>query len=75
MVSDFVKFYQTKITAGEISQDVAQLLAVEKLSELEDRLAGYAPPETGFLSSLFGRKKDATDEAPKGVYLFGGVAP
>lgn len=72
MVSDFVKFYQSKITAGEISQDVAQLLAVEKLSELEGRLAGYTPPENGFLTSLFGRK-DATEVAPEGVYLFGGV--
>ena len=72
MASDFVKFYQSKISAGEISQDVAQLNAVEKLADLEERLVSYNPPEHNFLSALFG-KKDATAEAPKGVYLFGGV--
>lgn len=72
MAGSFIKYYQSKITAGTITHDAAQLLAAESLAALEDRLAGYNPPENGFIASIFGRK-DATETAPKGLYLFGGV--
>lgn len=72
MKSDFLQFYQSKISTGVITADDAQYLLVQQLASLEERLANYDPPEHGFLSNIFGRK-DATDEAPKGLYLFGGV--
>ncbi len=72
MKNDFLQFYQSKISSGLITSDDAQLLLVQKLASLEERLATYEPPEHGFLSKIWG-KKDASDEAPKGLYLFGGV--
>lgn len=72
MVSDFLNYYQSQIASGAIAPDDAQALAVQNLASLEKRLSSYEPPENGILSSIFGRK-DATETAPKGLYLFGGV--
>jgi len=72
VASNFLAFYQSQVASGVITPDDAQALAVQNLNSLEKRLSSYEPPENGLLANIFGRK-DATDTAPKGVYLFGGV--
>ena len=55
------------IASGELFEDEAQLLAVEKLDDLIFRLEGYNG-KGGFISRLFKRV-----ETPIGLYLWGGV--
>lgn len=56
--------------AGEISLDMAQLLAAEKLQLLANRLSQYEPPARTDFFSFFTRKRG---EVPEGLYMFGGV--
>ncbi|MEO0618893.1 MAG: cell division protein ZapE [Pseudomonadota bacterium] len=62
--------YRAMIAAGEIDQDPAQALAMEKLQLLSNRLASYTPPAKTDWFSFFTRKRGAV---PKGLYMFGGV--
>ncbi|RZV36803.1 MAG: cell division protein ZapE [Acidimicrobiales bacterium] len=58
------EFLQTQIKSGQLREDAVQLRAAGALDNLSQRLDGYAPKR-----SLFGK----FDEAPKGLYLWGGV--
>jgi len=57
-------FLHTQIESGQLREDVVQLRAAGALDDLLNRLDGYSPKR-----SLFGKY----DEAPKGLYLWGGV--
>lgn len=58
------QYLRTQIESGQLREDDVQLRAANSLDDLLHRLGGYAPKR-----SLFGRM----DEAPKGLYLWGGV--
>jgi len=57
-------FLHTQIQSGQLREDDVQLRAAGALDGLLDRLNGYSPKR-----SLFGK----IEEAPKGLYLWGGV--
>jgi cell division protein ZapE len=59
------KAYNALIAGGELKPDPAQARAVVAL----DRLANALQERSGFLSRLFGPR----EQAPAGVYLWGGV--
>ena len=59
--------YEALVAAGELKPDPDQRKAAEALSRLQGALE--AAPESGFLGRLFGKKA----EAPRGLYLWGGV--
>ena len=63
---------RVKLAAGELADDPAQELAVEKLELLGRRLEHYTPGgEDSWLQRLsFGRKREA---APQGLYIYGDV--
>jgi cell division protein ZapE len=60
--------YQARLAAAEISTDPAQYRVVEQLAQLATALQSWKPPGQGFLSKLFGGA-----EAPRGLYIHGGV--
>ncbi|MGE0665935.1 MAG: cell division protein ZapE [Sphingomonadales bacterium] len=62
--------YRTLVADGTLTHDAAQELAVEKLEILHARLKTYEPGRNGGWRSLFMREKQ---EAPQGLYMFGGV--
>ncbi len=62
--------YRRKAATGEIADDPAQALAVEKLQLLANRLAAYSPPSRTDFFSFFTRRRG---EVPKGLYIFGAV--
>ncbi|MFN4165339.1 MAG: cell division protein ZapE [Ferrovibrio sp.] len=63
--------YRQKLTAGDLAEDPAQELAVEKLELLSHRLQHYRPGEDSWLQKLsFGRKREP---APQGLYIYGDV--
>ncbi|MEM7619261.1 MAG: cell division protein ZapE [Pseudomonadota bacterium] len=62
--------YRAMIAAGDIHPDPAQVLAIEKLQLLANRLSSYKPPKKTDLFSFFTRRKGAI---PDGLYIFGGV--
>ena len=63
--------YRARLTAGEIAEDPAQELAVEKLELLSRRLQHYQPGNDTWLQKLsFGRKREP---APQGLYIYGDV--
>ncbi len=62
--------YRDMVAAGELQPDPAQVVAVEKLQLLANRLAQYAPPDKTDFFSFFTRKGGAV---PEGLYMFGGV--
>lgn len=62
--------YRAMIDAGELKRDPAQVVAVEKLQLLANRLAQYEPPDKTDFFSFFTRKGGAV---PEGLYMFGGV--
>jgi len=70
METGLLRRYRAMVEAGEIQPDSAQLLAVEKLQLLANRLAQYEPPEKTDFFSFFTRKGGAV---PEGLYMFGGV--
>ncbi len=63
--------YRAKLAAGEIADDPAQELAVEKLELLGRHLAHYKPGSgDNWLQKLVGRRRE---EAPQGLYIYGDV--
>jgi cell division protein ZapE len=60
--------YEARVTAGQLRSDPAQLDALPALDEIRQWLEDQAGRKRSFLSRF--RK---TAEAPKGVYLWGGV--
>ena len=60
--------YRAGVDRGEWSDDPAQRPALDALDRLHGELLAATPP--GLLSRLFGR---AADQAPRGLYLWGGV--
>ena len=61
--------YEALIADGSLRADDAQGAAVEQLDALWAVLDGYAPEAGGGIFGLFAKKV----EAPKGLYLYGGV--
>jgi cell division protein ZapE len=59
--------YQALVAAGELRADAGQRKAAEALDRLQGRLE--RSEETGLFAKLFARKR----EAPRGLYLWGGV--
>lgn len=73
MSDNFAHFYRQKLSDGTLTPDAAQQSVVEALSELEQRMKPYNPQQNqGIVASFFGRK-DLGKNAPKGLYLYGGV--
>ena len=73
--------YRTLLAGEKLSADAGQEIAVQHLTTLFETLqktqALYQPASavasTGLVSRLFGGKKNGAKQAPKGVYLYGGV--
>ena len=68
--------YRALVAEGTLNADPDQLLAVETLQLLHQRLQGYSPAtkrrvSRGILG--FGRRAGREEPAPKGLYLYGGV--
>jgi cell division protein ZapE len=59
--------YEALIASGELRPDTEQAAAAERLDDLQRQLE-RAPPG-GFFGKLFGKKR----EAPRGLYIWGGV--
>ena len=72
MSGSFLDLYKDHIKRKLITPDDAQESVAQALDALEARLSTYSPPEPGLLTILFGNKKEI-DDAPKGLYLYGGV--
>jgi cell division protein ZapE len=70
MSDTMLERYRAMIRSGEIGQDQAQALAVEKLQSLASRLASYKAPAKTDLFSFFTRR---SSEPPRGLYIFGRV--
>ncbi|MCW8836135.1 MAG: cell division protein ZapE, partial [Rhodospirillales bacterium] len=65
--------YRARIADGDLSPDVAQELAAEKLQGLHNALAGYEPSSGGGgWKARFGLSRRPADP-PQGLYIFGGV--
>ncbi len=62
--------YHDLLNAGDLRPDAAQEQAMQLLGCLEQKLDHWQPTKRGGLISLFRRK---TIQAPKGLYLWGGV--
>jgi cell division protein ZapE len=63
---------------GQLQHDAAQLLAAEKLQSLHNALKEYQPeaPDAGWVASWrerLGLARRRDEEAPQGLYIFGGV--
>ncbi len=75
MVNGPVHTFRTLVNAGELSDDIAQRMAVEKLQMLHVRLKGYdasKPKSVGL--GLFGwGRENITEARIPGLYLYGGV--
>ncbi|WP_164117105.1 cell division protein ZapE [Sphingorhabdus sp. Alg239-R122] len=67
-MSSLVTRYDELIAAGELRADADQRHTVEALGELQVKLEA-APPRGSVLWRLVGRKP----EAPRGIYMWGGV--
>ncbi|MEP4784877.1 MAG: cell division protein ZapE, partial [Erythrobacter sp.] len=59
--------YDALIAAGELQADDDQRIAVEQLAKLQTALE--APRKSGFFARLVGTETDA----PRGIYMWGGV--
>lgn len=59
--------YEALIASGELRPDAEQAAAAERLDQLQRQLE--SAPGGGFFGKLFGRKR----EAPRGLYIWGGV--
>jgi cell division protein ZapE len=62
--------YRALTLDGPLIHDPAQELAAEKLEVLHSRLKTYEPGKNGGWRAFFRRDKQ---EAPQGIYLYGGV--
>ncbi len=67
--------YRELIAAGELRDDAAQRLAIEKLQLLHRRLEGYNPARPGrFGLGMFGWGRENIEQVDiQGLYLYGGV--
>jgi cell division protein ZapE len=63
--------YLALCAAGTLHRDPAQEAAARRLQTLSQALEEAPTEQGGLLSSLFGRRRKG--EAPRGVYLWGGV--
>lgn len=70
MPQTLLERYRSMVRAGDIWSDEVQLLAVEKLQILANRLARYTPPTKTDVFSFFTRR---SGEVPRGLYIFGPV--
>lgn len=71
MRKTLTEIYESKVASGELRADPAQKAVLPKLEALRLWLETARPAKAGFLVGLFG--KAPKPEAPKGLYLFGGV--
>ncbi len=70
MTQALLEQYRKMVGSGELVADPAQVVAVEKLQMLSNRLAQYKPPTKTDIFAFFTRKSGAV---PTGLYIFGGV--
>ncbi|MDJ0812506.1 MAG: cell division protein ZapE [Woeseiaceae bacterium] len=63
--------YEASLRSHGHEEDAAQLEVVARLDDLRQRLEAHRPP--GVLRRWFGRGDSATDNAVRGLYLWGGV--
>ena len=67
-MTGLVARYEALVASGELRPDAEQAAAAERLEVLQRKLE-TAQASVGFLGKLLGKKKDA----PRGVYMWGGV--
>lgn len=66
------KYYDAKVKDGRIERDAAQEKVIEHLDALCEELESYTPAhKSAALGWLFGSKSES--EAPRGLYIWGGV--
>lgn len=70
MPSDLTESYAELVAGGQLHPDQAQQVAVQKLVEVQDYLHTTSIKRSGLLTGLFQRK---SNDAPRGLYLWGGV--
>jgi cell division protein ZapE len=70
---DLLQAYRDSIAAHGYRADESQMHAVRRLDELGRRLRQEAPPPRGWIGRLLRRRRDATSERPRGLYLWGDV--
>jgi cell division protein ZapE len=64
-----IEIYNTRIAAGDLTDDADQRLTLQALQDLAIAIEGYKPRSKFLMSGLFGVKAPP----PKGLYIFGGV--
>ncbi|NJD31024.1 MAG: AFG1 family ATPase [Gammaproteobacteria bacterium] len=70
---DLTRAYRASLQRHGYSPDPAQLHAVSRLDALRRALETAAPAPRGWLARAFGRMRERSDPAVKGLYLWGGV--
>jgi len=72
--------FDAKVRNGELRRDAHQQLILEELQKLNQNVLSYSPTSlvsgvSGLFSKIFQRKKDDDhhSNAPRGLYLYGGV--
>ena len=68
--------YESKVSAGELSNDIHQREVMEQLTHLHGRLKNYVPPsiaKPSFFSQWFNREEKRIQKIPRGVYIWGTV--
>jgi cell division protein ZapE len=71
--SEIYLAYQALIASKKIAEDVAQLKAIEKLSELAEEIEAQEKEKNGLLCKIFGSSKLGTKDFLKGLYIYGDV--
>ncbi len=66
------QYYQQRVATGQIENDSAQALIVERLDALAIALEGHRPERASPLS-IFRVPKRAAQKAPRGLYIWGSV--
>ena len=66
-MSGLIARYEALVAAGELKPDADQRTAAEALARLQAQLE--QEPDSGLFARLLGRRR----EAPRGIYLWGGV--
>lgn len=75
MTEGLLPIYRARLASGELKDDMAQRLAVEKLQVLHNRLKGYkaaAPKKVRLGMFGWGRERMQEKRVP-GLYMYGGV--
>jgi cell division protein ZapE len=72
MVSSVAAQYAGNVGCGRIERDEAQLSMVEKMTQLEERIAEYRLAKSSGLGSLFVSRERAVSSI-KGLYIYGEV--